>query len=467
MEKISVLSSKEFAKKLDENLFSVKNFKKIHLFCVFWLILSPMIETLFWTFGIDFNMVTQSLCVAVFFCVVKAMELCFNFRQITFKGNLTDLLIVCLFAWFLTASFVNAPINFYFFIAISYFLIFALVLNVDKKYYKPIAVVFSIEMILDSILGLIDLHNKFIPGFDVDDFAISMQFDNPNWSGFVMIIAGVLILWFIINSEKIWQKGLWFAGFAILNLALFVGGSYAPEFSLVCCELAILIYYWIKNKKCPIWTLSALLLTIFISFFVWFIPAFREASTANANFFYESLAVIDGKLKTHLVEDISTLFNKLFGWNIIGSVAGSDGWGRNNFKAMAYKAIFKDAKSFLFGYGSGYLHTEIRVHDCHIGLWLIFGTPAFLLYLVIFVSLLVRFIRVKKTDKSIIKFMVFVMILFEMMFCCIEPYCYVFFIILVAFLYKELYSLSLKSELAKKEVNGKESEEYNKDVEEN
>lgn len=456
---INEVKDKGILEKLDDNLFSRKIFKKFYLIFAFWLILSPIIETLFGLLGINFDMTAQNFLIMLFSFITKIVELCFNFKSISFKRNLTDIFVACLFIWFLIVSFVSGLVELWCFITLFFFMAFVTVLNVDKKYYKTIAFVFAIEMIFDSFLSLIDLHNKFIPGFDSEEYSISMQFVNPNWSGFIMIIADILILWFVIKSENNWQKELWFAGFAILTLALFVGGSYSPEFSLICCEIAILIYYWIKNKKCPFWLLSALLLTIFISFFVWFIPAYREVSTANANFFYESLAVIDGKLDTHLVKGVSKFFNKLFGRDIIDVVAGSDGWNREDLITTSFSEITSSAKSFIFGHGVGYLHEKVRVHNCYIGICVVFGTVGLLLYLGILVSLLIRFVRVKKTDKTIIMFMTFVMMLFEKMYCCIEPYCYGFFIILVAFLYKELYSLPLKSELMQKELKDKTCEE--------
>lgn len=455
-------NDKSLADNLDEKLFSEKIFKKFYLILSFWLILSPMVELLFWTFGVKFLILTQSLFISVLFCIAKVMETVFNFRNWHFKKNVTTLLVFCFFVWFLISSFVVGAINFHFFIAITYFLTFVIFLNVEKKYYKTISFVFAIEMIFDTILGIIDLHNKFIPGFDSEDFAMSLQFGNPNWSGFVMMIAGVAILWFMINSKTKWQKGLWLAGLTVLLLGLFIGGSYVPEFSFILCELAILIYYWIKNKKCPIWILSAFLLTIFISFFVWFIPAFRDVSTAYGNFFYESLAIIDRKLNTNFVRDVSTLVDKIFHTGTISGVRGSDGWDRNDYIAMAFSAIFTNAKTFIFGYGAGYLHSHIRVHNCYVGIWLEFGVVGFILYNLNLVSLLVRFIRVKKSEKTVVLFSCVLMMLFEKLFCCIEPYCYGFFVMLVAVLFRELYSSPLKTDL-KNNDNVKKSE-INDDV---
>lgn len=440
---------KELEKKLDNNLFTEKHFKKIYLVYAILVVLTPILETSFYCIGIAFNTIFQIMLLSTMFAITKIVELAFNYKKITIKNKTgIDLLVLCLLVWFLIASVANGSFNTNFFFVICYFLTFALFLSVDSKKYRLLLSIFAIEMIVDSILGIIDLHNTIIPGFESGGFVMSLQFGNPNWSGFVMILAAMAILWLILTSEKNWLKSLGFVGFSILVLGLFIGGSYAPEFSLFLCELAVVVYLWIKNKKCPFWVLGALGYTIFISFFVWAIPEFRSVTTAGANFFYESLAVIDGKLGTKLLKNVSGFFNKLFGGNSIQSVAGSDGWGRDDLKAMAFDAIFKNAKSFMFGYGSAYIYT-IRVHNCYIVLWLEFGLPELLLYVAILVCLLVRFIRVQKSEKSIIMFMTLVMMLIEKLFCCIEPYCYGFFVMLVAILYKELYSLPLKDKTLK------------------
>lgn len=440
--------NKRLADKLDENLFSDKNFRKIYTFYTFWLILTPIIETAFACIGVKFNMIVQTLIISLMFFLTKILEISFNIKSLRDKKtNSLGWLVVGLFVWFMLSNVINRSLNVNFLYGVCYLLCFMLIFNVDKKHNKMMALVFICEMVFSTILGLIDLNNAFIPSF-VDPsgdghFAMSMQFINPNWSAFVVIIASMLCLWFIYKSEKTWQKLLLFVGFVILVMGLFVGGSYAPETSLFLCEFAFLIYLWIKNKKCPWWVLSAFLTSIFLSFFVWFFPAFRSATTASANYFYETLAVVDGKLHTHLVEGVSGFFNKLFGWANMLSVPGSDGWDRGDLKSRAYSAIFANPKSVFFGYGSAYIY-KIRVHNCYLTIWMEFGTPAFLLYLAIFALIVVRFIKVKKTDEINLLFMIFCMLLFESLYCCIEPICYIFFCILVPVLCKKLWSAELK-----------------------
>ena len=445
------METKKLADALDENLFSSKLFKKAYVFYAFWLILSPLIETLFCSFGMKFLVMLQMILLLFLFGLTKLFELLFNFRNISFKNKtIVDLLLVILFAWVMLSTIITNTFNYGFMFALCYFSSICLFLNIDKKFFKTMAIVFVAEMVFDSFLGLIDLENKFVPGFDTENFTMSMQFFNPNWSAVVIIIAEILSLMMIVFSQKTWQKILLFVGMIVMSVGLFVGGSYAPETALFVCELAMLIFLWIKNKKCPWWVLGTLLSTIFISFAVWWVPAFRNVTTARANYFYETLAVIDDNLGTSLVKQVSTIFNKLFGWDIFSKVPGSDGWDRAELTRRAMEAVFANFKTFTFGNGCSFI-SDLRVHDCYLVIWMEFGTIALLTYLAIFVMLLVRFIRVKKSTQIVFLFAGLVMLLFESLFCCIEPFCYPFMAVFFVVVYRELYSAELKPKKDSKE----------------
>lgn len=444
------MSSTTLANSLDENLFSEKIFKKCYVFYAFWIILSPILETIFGCFGLKAIMMFHIMLASLLFCITKILELIFNWRKIKLKNfTIIGLLIAGLFLSLIVSAIVNKSINTNFMYAICYFLAFWLFFSLDKKYYKAIAVVFIVEMTVDSVLGLIDLENLFIPGFVSDgeaNFAMSMQFLNPNWSAFVVIIATMLSLWLIYKSEKIWQKICFNICYAVLVFGLFVGGSFAPETALFLCELALLVILWIKTKKCPWWILANLFVAIFASFAVWFFPKLGRLSTASANYFYEALAVIDRKLHTHLVKNISTFFNKLFGWRIIDSVAGSDGWARNDLMSMAFSAITSSPKSFMFGYGCGYIY-NLRVHNCYVALWLDTGFISFAIFMAIIVYMIISFAKSKSKDDFYVLFLIFCMLLFESMYCCIEPICYIFFVIFSGVLYKIILDKNKENEM--------------------
>ena len=338
------METKTITSALDDSLFSDKIYKKLYTFLTYWLVLSPIIVIPFESIGIKFNIIAQTMLISMLFIFVKFFEIIFNIKKLNFKNKtIIDYLLIGLASWLIISIMVNQSFNSGIIYGLTYFCCFCLLLNIDKSQYKKIGIVFVCEMIFNTILGLIDLKNQIIPGFIDNEhgrFVMSMQFFNPNWSGFIVIIAEMLCLWFVCSSEKKWQKVLFFVGYVVMTIGLFVGGSYAPELFLFLCELSFIIYLWIKNKKCPWWLLSAFLTTIFISFAVWFVPAFREACRARANFFYETLAVIDNIFGTNLVKGVSTLFDKLFGWGVFEKVIGSDGWERNELTSLTFDAIF-------------------------------------------------------------------------------------------------------------------------------
>ncbi len=440
---------KKLTDSLDEKLFSNTLFKKCYKIYVYWLVLVPLVETFFHILNLEIDVVFQLMMISLLFVLTKFFEIIFNIKSISLKNKtIIDLLIVGLLLCFFVSAIINKEYNIGFIFGVCYFCCFYLFLNIDKKEFMLLAYIFVFEMIFDVCLGLIDLKNQIIPGFSENEYAISMQFVNPNWSAVVLLFAEILSLWFIINFKGTWKKVLMFLGYLLMVTGMFIGGSYAPEMFLFLCELSLVIYFWIKYKKCPIWILFALVCTIVISFAVWFVPVFRNLSTANANFFYETLAVLDNKLGTSLVKNISTFFDKLFGWGVVLEVPGADGWTRGDLTAQAYAAIFSNPKSFIIGYGPGFIYSDIRVHNCFLVLWLEFGIIGLLLYLAVITMLLVRFFRIKKNDCIVMLVSAFIMLLFDSLFCCIEPYSFPILVVLAVVLYRKLYDQEIK----KKEI---------------
>ena len=86
-------------------------------------------------------------------------------------------------------------------------------------------------------------------------------------------------------------------------------------------------------------------------------------------------------------------------------------------------------------------------------IWMEFGIVAILSYLAIFAMLLVRFIKIKKTSKEVFLFSGLVMMLFESLFCCIEPFCYPFMVVFFVIVYKVLYSAEPKQTVEKSKEN--------------
>lgn len=448
------MESKSLADKLDENLFSSKIFNKIYVVFAFIVVLGPIIETFFACFGVSFSLVAQCFVIELLFIILKILETIFNRKDFSIKKfTVISWLLVAMFLAIMISNIVNGVLNENFIFAISFFAIFAMFSKLDKKWYKPLAFLLIVEMTFSTFLGLLDLGNDFIPSFHSerwDKYAMSMQFFNPNWSSLVVIISVVAAFYLLYSSKKLGEKIFYLFAASFMSFGLYVGGSYAPETALYLFEFGILLYLWIKYKKCPWWILSAFLINVASSFIVWFVPAFRGATTASANYFYESLAVIDNNIGTNLVEFVSEIFNKLFGWDVIKSVPGADGWTREDLKADAMAVILSSPKSFIFGLGSGYID-EIRVHNVYYVLWMEFGIIGLLIYLAIAVLFTIKFIKSKKSDYLVFLFAGFLMLMFASMYCCIEAVCYHFMVILFAVFYKELKAAEQSPKKQKKE----------------
>lgn len=435
------MENKQLADKLDENLFSSKIFNKIYTVFAFIIILGPILETFFACFGLTVTFIAQYMILSLVFVIIKVMELIFNRKEFSLKNfTIIDWLVLALFCVVVLSCLINGAININFLYAMSFFAIFVLFSRLDKKWYKILAFLFICEMTFSTFLGFCDLGNVYLPGFYDEKwgkYAMSMQFLNPNWSSLVVIIAVILSLYLLYSSNKISEKIFYLFTASFMSFGLYVGGSYAPETALYLCEFGFVLYYWIKNKKCPWWIFSAFLINVASSFIVWCVPVLRNVSTANANYFYESLAVIDNNLGTNLAEAISTFFSKIFGGSIITNVAGADGWDRGDLKAKALSAILASPKSFIIGNGCAYIY-EVRVHNIYYVMAMEFGVVGLLIYLAIAVLLIVKFIKSKKDNLLIFMFAGFLMILFASMYCCIEPVCYHFILMLFAVFYSLL-----------------------------
>ena len=468
------MGSKNLADALDENVFANKYFKKIYVVYAYWAILAPILTMFFYAVNFEIDFFIQHFIIAFLFVLTKIVEKVSNIKNIKFKKLKTiNILFIALLIWFVMVTFITQSINTGFLIGLMFFVMFILFSSVDAKCFSMFAFIFVLEMILESCLGLLDLHNKWVPGFrgrEYTCYAMSMHFLNPNWAAVAVIIAEIICLWFMYDTKRKLYKSLFLIGYMVMAVGLFVGGSYAPEFAMLIFELLLIILLWVRYKKCPWIIVTVFLSTILISFIVWLFPLVREVSTAEANFFYESLAVFDNIFNTELLTKVSNFFNSLFGWNKISIVAGADGWERSDLTRQALAAIFSSPKSFLVGYGCGYVR-EICVHNCYLAIWMEFGIVGLLLFLAICAMIVLRFIKVKKNDFLIFMFITLAMALFESIFCCLEPYNFSFIVIFAAVIYKMLNCAGVKDSKAvrgnienKKEKNIEKAEKINIDL---
>jgi ABC-type multidrug transport system fused ATPase/permease subunit len=268
----------------------------------------------------------------------------------------------------------------------------------------------------------------------------------------VVLGAIIVSLYYFINGNKLVEKLITAICFVILNIFLFINGCFAVEFALFAAELALFIFYWIKNKKFPLW--------IFIAFMVTFVASFfrnHGYSSSNTVFIFELLGRIDIKLGTNFmgvaidfVDSFSYFIRDLF----IGDIANIDkdkriiaalkedptlADSRTQVMKNALNAIRTNAGTFLFGNGIGFSDAVrfMRVHNVFVLLWLEFGFVFMLVFIALFVSLLVMFIKSKNKSKHIVYLVMVFAYLLSYYFGMMD-FSFPFFLMLLAILYKNL-----------------------------
>ena len=420
--------------KPEDNNYLNNILDKIDLVLAFAIIFTPILTSLIGLFGVGIDFLNTQLIIYAFYIMTKIISISLNLRFFKFrKLDILEILSLSLFLMLCVTEIINAPISFNFIFTLGYFLIFVVFRKVDKKYYKALLYSFVLTIVVCSIMGLCDLNNSYMPGFDEDTFPMSLQFYNPNYAGYITIMAILLCIYILTNYKKVWEQVVFWISYVVLNVCLFINGCYSAEVAMFVGELFLLLYLWIKNKKCPVIVIVCMILSIGASY-VWI----RGVSTSRANFMYESLAVIDNNLKTNLLESISTFFDKLFGTGILKDVPGSDGWGRAGSRELAWREITSSSRSIFFGYGILY-NNNVLVHNVPLQIWLEYGIINLLLWVSILVVLLVRLIKTKFTSYNM--FLIAVMIAVIVVchyFGCLDPYSFTYFTCLLSVFAREI-----------------------------
>ena len=440
----------EETKKIDwkpeDNNYLNKVFKKIDIVIAFAIIFTPLITTFFCLFGVDIDFLNTQLIIYIIYLLTKMVSVSLNLRFIKFrKLDVLEILALSLFLMLCVTELINAPISFNFIFTLGYFLIFIVFTKIDKKYYKALLYSFILTIALCSLMGVCDLNNRYIPGFVGYVFPMTMQFQNPNYSGYITAMA-ILLCIFVLHKYKTKAEQIVFwIVYTFLNVCLFINGCFSAETAMFFGELFLLVYLWIKNKKCP-WLLLICMAISIGSSFVWL----RGYSTSGANYMFEALSVIDNNLKTTLVKDISTFFDKLFGTGVIEYVPGSDGWGRAGSKELAFQEITASSKSVFFGYGITY-NNNVLVHNVPLQIWLEYGLINLLLYVSILVVLIVRMFKTGFTSYNIF---IIATLIAALVIChyfgCLEPYSFSYFVCILAVLSRDINEKWAQRKEAKK-----------------
>ena len=421
----------EETKKIDwkpeDNNYLNKVLDTINLVLAFAIIFVPLITSFMCLIGLNVDYLNVLLIVYFFYIMTKIISISLNIRFFRFrKLDVLEILAIALFVMLCVTEIINAPMVVYFLFTLGYFIVFSIYKKVDKKYYKALLYSFVLTIVVCSIMGLCDFHNSYMPGFTAESYPMSLQFYNPNYSGYITITA-ILLCIYILNKYKTkWEQIVFWIAYTFLNVCMFINGCFSAETAMFAGEPFLLLYLWIKNKKCP-WVVLVCMIISIGSNFVWI----RGVSSSNANYMYEALAVIDNNLHTNLLKSVSTFFDKLFGTGVIDRVAGADGWNRAGFKELAWMEITDTPKSIFFGYGAMY-NNNVRVHNVALQAWLEYGGINLAIYIAILIVLLVRLIKTKFTSYNIFLLtVVFANVIICHYFGCLEPYSFTYFVCLL------------------------------------
>ena len=421
--------------KESDNDYLNKIFGILNLIFAFWIILTPLITSAICLLGVEIDFFNVLILGYIAFLLTRMMSLCLNWRFIKFrKLDLLEILGIALFVMLCVTEIINSPLSLNFALTLGYFFIFLILIKIDKKYYKALLYTFILTITVCSIMGMCDLNNSYMPGFVDITYPMSMQFWNPNYSAYITIMAILMTMYVLMHYKSVAEQIIFWLSYVILNVALFINGCFSAETAMFIGQLFLLIYLWIKNKKCPYIVLICLLVSIAASF-VWI----QGYSTSNANYMFESLAFLDGKLGTTFSKDISIFFDKIFGTGFIEGVPGSDGWDRGDLKLAAWEAITESPKAVLFGHGITY-NNNILVHNVFLQIWLEYGLINLALYVSIWVVLLIRFIKTKFSNYNLYLItLLAVVVLVCHYFGCLDSYSFTYFSFFLAVFIREVH----------------------------
>lgn len=286
---------------------------------------------------------------------------------------------------------------------ISFPLIILCFYFLDKAKAKKLIFMWIIIIGICCIMGYIDSKGTFMPGFNVEQYPLSLQFNNPNYSAEIVATTLIINCFMFLKTEKISLRIFYFISFLNFALFLFLNGSFMSITAVFIVLVVSLILFLIKNKRYAKWIILFLFSMISLSIIVDLIPfLYQNRSTTFSNYFVEILGAIDNHLGTNLLQFFGV--TNQHGIDI-SAILGFDGWDRQELWENAVSNILNKP---LFGYGAGSFNT-FRPHNVFLSLSLDFGLAAAFSYVSIVVCLFTTFFKNK--NKNLIQYALLMAIL--------------------------------------------------------
>lgn len=384
-------------KTYQKNLLKVKKIKDIiNLILAMFITLTPVITIFLNIIGVSVRIHQLFQAFGWMYMIFLPLVIVYFFMHKNFLALLLEkikklpiILAISLYTLMMISCIATDTFNVFLLYFIVYLFIFISVITLDEKYEGLLVNTLIVTITFVSLLGIIDPTQKFIPGFDTDSYPLSMVFYNPNYSGYLIGMLAILNVWMLATTQDKKQKIISVIAYIVFNINIFMNGSFAPITFMILSIFCMVLFLWIKNRRCPTKVLTLLLCIIPFIFLVDLIPNINDYRTCDYNYFLECIAVLDNMLGTKML--------RMFG---ISSITGADGWNRDELQAKAMAEIFGSAKTFIFGNGAGG-NFEFTPHNSFICLWLNFGLLPTLIYYAINIYLVVRFFQLKKNTHLI------------------------------------------------------------------
>lgn len=412
----------------EKNLLKFKKIKDIiNLILVMFITLTPIITIFLNLIGIDVKIHILFQAFGWIYLAFLPVVIVYFFMHRNFLELLVEklkklpiILAIALYGLILINCMITDTFNVFLLYFIVYLFIFIGVITLDSKYENLVVNTLIISVTFVSFLGILDPTQKFVPGFDERSYPLSMLYYNPNYSGYLIGMLAILNVWILSSTTQKKQTIVSTIAYIVFNINLFMNGSFAPITFMILAIFLMMLFLWIKEKKCPVKVLTLLLCIVPFIFLVDLIPNIKSYRTCQYNYFLECIAVLDNILGTKML--------RMFG---INKIIGSDGWDRGELQAKAWAEIFGNANTFFFGNGAGG-NFEFTPHNSFICLWLNFGILPTLLYYAINIYLIVRFFQLKKNSHLIGYISAVVGYLLMMMTGDLIEYSFCFHMILLA-----------------------------------
>jgi len=394
---------------------------KANMFFAIYMILIPIVLTIFAIFGIDFKIAYQLIAwgvVYTLFLFFMLLKLVWNRSKFQLSITPTKLIAVLMLAWILISSLVNGVFNLHTIIYISYFLIFVCFSSLDKERQRVIFNILLVVIAISCTMGFIDPRGKFMPGF-TSVYPMALHFTNPNYSAYIVATLTIIVFGFFNSSTTRSLNIFYCIIYLIFATHLFVNGTFIAISSVIFVEALMQIIVGIKYKKLQVKMLILCLILIPICILVDLIPNIESIRTCKYNYFLECVAVFDNLFNTNILK----LFN-------INKITGADGWSRSSLVQTSFKHATSSATNFIFGSGAGFFY-NVRPHNAFLSLFLDFGIVMPLLFMALLSVLLIRVVKSKFNAHNFYYAMAILgFVLCSLMGSLVHHSCYVFIIIL-------------------------------------